>query len=136
MHLCSHNGPIDVLVCPETDVPDQENDGSSHDNQGSLAFREGGGGGVPPPLGEPLKPDMLRHTVETQLDVSLSSMASHDADLDGLMPTFPHMTQSITDQNQFLPTDMFESLTPPLDEADFYHTLSPTEGILELFDLA
>lgn len=113
MHLLSHNGPIDVLVCPETDENNTEQTTPTIElHRDQQATRE--------------------------LDVSLSSMASHDADMNGLMDTFPDclvQPLSSTHQSHFLP-DMFECLSPPCDEDEFYPTLSPSEGILELFDLA
>lgn len=104
MHLLSQNGPIDVLVCPDGD----ENE---------------------TPVDTPTKGEKSQD-IDCK-DISLSSMASHDADLDGLMSVFPPLSEP-----GFLPSDMFESLSPPLNEDDFYTSLSPTEGILELFDLA
>ena len=107
MHLLSSNGAIDVLVCPEAD-----------DYSHSLN-------------NTPVKEDLPSPPQHDQ-DVSLSSMASHDTDLDGLMVNFPQLAHSLSDPN-YMP---FETLSPPLNEDDFYSTLSPTEGILELFDLA
>jgi hypothetical protein len=100
MHLVSSNGPIDVLVCPEVD-------------DSSVTYCD----------------TPTRHLSPRQdQDVSLSSMASHDADLDGLM--IPQLIHSSDNSNPF------ESLSPPINQDDFYSSLSPTEGILELFDLA
>lgn len=109
MHLLSHNGPIDVLVCPEADTSP---------NTSPIKVSS-------PPHSPPPPPQ----------DVSLSSMASQDTDLDGLMVSFPQLVQQPS-ESSFLPTDVFETLSPPLNEDDFYSSLSPTEGILELFDLA
>lgn len=107
MHLVSSNGAIDVLVCPEAD-----------DNES--------------PNATPVKEDTGSSPTHHDQDVSLSSMASHDADLDGLMASFPQLVHPLSEPN-YMP---FETLSPPLNEDDFYSTLSPTEGILELFDLA
>ena len=117
MHLLSSNGQIDVLVCPE-DVDDQE--------ETYLPEKEEPNG---------ISCDMVED--EKPIDVSLTSITSHDADLDGLLAAFPHMVQPLMENNSgFLPSDMFKPLSPPVDDGQFYSTLSPTEGILELFDLA
>ena len=124
MHLMSQNGPIDVLVCPDEDdnctpqppcsnvIDEEQLDAASTASNAIVPGTDG---------------------PESYLDISLSSMASHDNDLDALLPSFPHLG----DQNHFLPGDMFECLSPPLDECDFpYASLSNSEGILDLFDLA
>ena len=114
----SRNGPVDVLVCP-----DEEGDSSPHPPCNFIGDDPDTTSSVNTVAPEP---------PESYLDISLSSMASHDAELDTLLPSFPQ----IVDQNQFLP-DMFESLSPPLDDTDFpYASLSHNEGILDLFDLA
>ena len=125
MHLLSHNGPIDVLVCPEVEegsaVPKIN---TTHDQKDSSSCRD--------------------------LDISLSSIASAPDEnaSNGTMDTFPDLlAQSLPgvisdskiescSNDMFLPVDMFESLSPPCNNDEFYPTLSPSEGILELFDLA
>ena len=114
MHLLSHNGPIDVLVCPEAD--------------------------------ESVSPKITASQEQScrDLDVSLSSIASaQDENInghDGIVDTFPDLLAQGVGRsectNSYLPVDMFESLSPPCNDDEFYPTLSPNEGILELFDLA
>lgn len=120
MHLLSHNGPIDVLVCPEP----------VDDNQCSPRVK-------------------TTQQADNDPDVSLSSIASstvpplqnnNENDMGGVIDTFPDLlAQSLsgcglTQNTNYL--DMFECLSPPCNQDDFYPTLSPNEGILELFDLA
>lgn len=121
MHLLSHNGPIDVLVCPEADDEISSPKITTNCNQ---SYRD--------------------------LDVSLSSIAStQDENInghDGIIDTFPELlAQGVGGTNTtngcdhaatYLPLDMFESLSPPCNDDEFYPTLSPNEGIMELFDLA
>lgn len=117
MHLLSTNGPIDVLVCPEGDSEHSSSTASS-----SMAS-------TPVKMASP-------HTPQ---EISLGSMAPpHDSDLDGLFQPGSHSINSshLSGDCGFIPADVFESLSPPLNGDDFYSSLSPTEGILELFDLA
>lgn len=123
MHLLSSNGQIDVLVCPE-EGEDQEDE-----DEGYLATENVGTNA--------LNCDVIVVDDDKPTDVSLASITSHDTDLDGLLAAFPHMVQPLVENgNSFLPSDMFKPLSPPVDDEQFYSTLSPTEGILELFDLA
>ena len=117
MHLLSHNGPVDVLVCPDT-------------------VEEG-----------VVTTPKINTTHKEQLDVSLSSIATsaHDENISNGMDTFPDLlglggatpTHGKDQVDTFLPVvDMFEALSPPCNDEQFYPSLSPNEGILELFDLA
>lgn len=123
MHLLSSNGPIEVLVCPEGDTSTSSSSLSSSSSSSLV--------NTPIKISSP----------STPREVSLgSTVPVHDADLDGLFPpTGHHTTTGVThfpSDSSFIPADVFESLSPPLNEGDFYSSLSPTEGILELFDLA
>ena len=124
MHLLSRNGPIDVLVCPEPDESTAPTITTHADQQNQQSCGN----------------------TSRDLDVSLSSMASREENVhNGLMDTFPDiLAQPLTgpgvatgtSADGFLPSDMFECLSPPCNDDEFYPTLSPSEGILELFDLA
>lgn len=133
MHLLSHNGPIDVLVCPEP---------VDHDK------------GMSPRINTTQQIPVA--TADNDPNISMSSIASNNTlppvqnennEGGGVIDTFPDLlAQSLngcglissaahppTQQNYL---DMFECLSPPCNQDDFYPSLSPNEGILELFDLA
>jgi len=84
----------------------------------------------PAPHVNPTYSQILVPGGNSDLEISLSSAADVDSDLEGLMDHF--------DPTNLLPVDMamFEHLSPPLQNEDFSFSMdNSTEGIHDLFDL-
>lgn len=128
MHLKSSNGPIDVLVCPESEdqraatpcsgqAGEREVTGDAHTPSSTSGVNgSGSGSGSVPVAGSELRDD---------LDITLSSAAD---DFDTFCAQL--------DGSTLLASDLtFESLSPPIQDSEFCFSLDTTEGINELFDL-
>ena len=143
MHLKSTNGPIDVLVCPETETETEEKE-RERDQQPLLS----------PSHSATSCSESTPHKMVTshgsststagglmssdENDISLSSIidaATTEEDLDCLLQYGRDYYALDHDGGTLLPT--FESLSPPpLQEGDFHFGLDVTEGIGDLFDLS
>ena len=127
MHLKSTNGPIDVLVCPETE---ETHPGSPcHSHTDVVSYSES----------TPTPHKMASHSgaiSSDENDISLSSIIDTTTDdLDCLLQYSQEYYSLDQDTSALLPT--FESLSPPpLHEGDFHFGLDVTEGIGDLFDLS
>ena len=125
MHLKSTNGPIDVLVCPETEEHHPPSPCPSNTDTVSCADSTPHKAGVHSSTGAVSADDN---------DVSLSSIAdAAPDDLDYLLQYGRDYSLEHLDSSALLPS--FESLSPPLQEGDFNFGLDVTEGIGDLFDL-
>ena len=83
---------------------------------------------------EPQSSGVLPSQLRDDLDISLSSAADNANDLDELMASYNPQQGYILQENELLSS--FESLNPPLHDADFSFALDDaTEGIQDLFDL-
>ena len=129
MHLKSMRGPIDVLVCPETEenrvpspCPSHNTDTAScaESTPHKLATSSHDISGVTP----------TGFMSADENDVSLNSIA--DATGDDLDCLLQYGRDYMLDANALLPS--FETLSPPLQAEDFNFGLDVTEGIGDLFD--
>ena len=134
MHLKSTNGPIDVLVCPEGEDHRTHSPAPTDFDTTSTSTPIKTIPSVPRSHSETLS--HIQHHHE-DLDVSLSSTADATGDdFEGFIDC--ESLEKQLDSNTLLGAgDMlsFESLSPPLQDADFCFGLDATEGIGELFDL-
>lgn len=161
MHLKSTNGPIDVLVCPESDnqrsespcpsLPNEHsntstpsrthNHKSSNQHQQMNLLQEST---VPHITQSGLQqPQVTVTNVDSvpidDLDISLSSTADIRADeLEGLMDSYncDHLGHLDGIAASDISALSFEVLESQLQSEDFFSAMdTPTEGIQDLFDL-
>ena len=142
MHLKSSRGPIDVLVCPETE--------ETWAPPSPCPLRRDSH----PTGGDPVEATPPHQTLITttqdnmssagagtsglmsvdEKDVSLSSIADVTSDdLECLLQYGSGGGLDQLDPGTLLPS--FETLSPPLQDGDFNFGLDPSEGIGDLFDL-
>ncbi len=157
MHLKSTNGPIDVLVCPESD--DQRSDSpspslpnahsntstptSSHNHistsqhhQQQLNFLQQNTMPLVPTQCGLQQPQVTVKNVD-DLDISLNSTADIRLDeLEGLMDPNDHLIHLDSIASSDINALSFEVLESQLQNEDFFSAMdTPTEGIQDLFDM-
>ena len=129
MHLKSTRGPIDVLVCPETEENRVPSPCPSH-NAESASCAESTPHKLPTSSHDISGATTTGFMSADENDVSLNSIA--DATADDLDCLLQYGRDYVLDAGSLLPS--FETLSPPLQEEDFNFGLDVTEGIGDLFD--
>ena len=140
MHLKSSRGPIDVLVCPETEDSHPPSPGPQQPSDTTTTITTA----TPDKREVTTTPHKL---IGSQQDsntgaataAGLMSSDEHDVSLSSIADVAPEELDCLLQYSSggldgacLLPS--FETLSPPLQEGDFNFGLDVSEGIGDLFD--